>query len=99
MKVEFEWLKEPIPLSDKKVIDFLLKKGMYFFCIVRKEETRYNPKTYKDDTIVTERVDTVTVHKNITVWGHDFYSPIRFRNETLLAYCILEFPENVQVHI
>ena len=88
-----------MPLSDKKVIDFLLKKGMYFFCIVRKEETRYNPKTYKDDTIVTERVDTVTVHKNITVWGHDFYSPIRFRNETLLAYCILEFPENVQVHI
>lgn len=96
MQVEFEYLPEPMPMDDS-VLKFLLKRGMYFFCIVRESHQEYNKKTWKYDTITTERVDTVIAHKNITVWGHDFFRPDK--NKKLIAYCKLEFPENVQIHI
>lgn len=96
MQVEFEYLPKPMPM-DESTIDFLLKKGMYFFCITRETITRYNPKTWKDDTIITEQVDTVIAHKNITIWGHDMFRPNK--NKELLAYCKLEFPENLKIHI
>lgn len=96
MKVEFEYLPEPMPM-DKSVLDFLLEKGMYFFCIVRETTTRYNSKTWRDETVVTEQVDTVIAHKNVTIWGHDMFRPNE--NKVLIAYCKLEFPENIKVHI
>ena len=96
MQIEFEYLPEPMPM-DRPVLDFLLEKGQYFFCIVREYRQQYNRKTWKYDTIVTERVDTVIVHKKITIWGHDMFHPDK--NRELLAYCKLEFPENLGIHI
>ena len=82
---------------DRPVLDFLLEKGRYFFCIVREYRQEYNHKTWKYDTIITERVDTVIAHKNITTWGHDIFHPNK--NKELIAYCKLEFPENLDIHI
>ena len=96
MQVEFEYLPEPMPLDDS-VLDFLLEKGQYFFCIVRESHQQYNKETWKYDTIITERVDTVIAHKNITIWGHDMFRPNKDRE--LIAYCKLEFPENLDIHI
>lgn len=96
MKVEFEYLKEPMVL-DEKVLEFLLEKGIYFFCITKQKKKEYNRNTCDYDTVFEEKVDTVIVHKNITMWGHDIFRPNK--NKTLIAYCVLEFPENVIVHI
>jgi hypothetical protein len=96
MKVEFEYLKEPMVL-DEKVLEFLFEKGMYFFCITKEKKLKYNCKTWEYDMFFEENVDTVIIHKNITMWGHDMFRPNK--NKTLIAYCILEFPENVIVHI
>lgn len=96
MKVEFEYLKEPMVL-DEKVLEFLLEKGIYFFCITKEKKKEYNRKTWDYDTVFEEKVDTVIVHKNITTWGHDMFRPNE--NKELIAYCKLEFPENVIVHI
>lgn len=35
--------------------------------------------------------------KNVTIWGHDMFRPNE--NKVLIAYCKLEFPENIKVHI
>lgn len=96
MQIEFEYLPEPMPM-DWSVLDFLLEKGQYFFCIVRESHQEYNRKTWNYDTITTVQVDTVIVHKNITIWGHDMFTPKK--NKELLAYCKLEFPENLKIHI
>lgn len=96
MKVEFEYLKEPMVL-DEKVLEFLLEKGMYFFCITKEKKKEYNRKTWNYDTVFEEKVDTVIVHKNITIWGHDIFRPNE--TKTLIAYCVLEFPENLIVNI
>lgn len=96
MKVEFEYLKEPMVL-DEKALKFLLKKGMYFFCITKEKIIKYNHNTWKFDTFFEEKVDTVVAHKNITIWGHDIFRPNE--TKTLIAYCVLEFPENLIVNI
>ena len=96
MQIEFEYLPKPMPMDDS-VLDFLLEKGMYFFCIVRESRQEYNRKTWGYDTITTDRVDTVIAHKNVTIWGHDMFRPDK--NKELLAYCKLEFPEGITVHI
>lgn len=55
---------------DRSVLDFLLEKGKYFFCIVRESHQEYNRKTWDYDTITTEQVDAVIVHKNVTIQYH-----------------------------
>lgn len=96
MKVEFEYLKEPMVLNEN-VLKFLLENGMYFFCITKEKKKEYNRKTWCYDTVFDEKVETVIAHKNVTIWGHDIFRPNE--NKTLIAYCVLEFPENVIVKI
>ena len=82
---------------DKSTVDFLLEKGMYFFCITRETRKQYNHKTWRDETVVTEQVDVVVAHKNVTIWGHDMFRSDK--DKELVAYCPLEFPDNIRIHI
>lgn len=96
LQVKFEYLENPMPLDDL-VLDFLIKKGTYFFVITQESRQEYNRKTWTYDTKITEYIDTVVIHENITVWGHDFFRPNK--NKKLIAYCKLEFPKKITIHI
>ena len=91
MKIDFEMCPQPMPMNFDTV-KFLAKKGSMYFVILRKTETRYSTKTYRDEKVVTEKIGTLDIHPNVTILEHDVFYDTRYRDTELLGYCPIEFP-------
>jgi hypothetical protein len=89
MKVEFEYPKKPMPLNEDTV-NFLKRKGTYFFCIIRSTKTVYNREKFRDETVTEDKIEILQIFPTITILNHDFF---RANNNVLLVgYCSIEIP-------
>lgn len=97
MKIEFEYCKEPLDMNEDTV-RFLAKKGSHHYVLLQKSDRRYNDKTFKTETVTKEVIETIEIHPNVTVLGHDFFFCTRREGMKLLGFCPVEFPEGIEVH-
>ena len=84
---------------NKDAVKFLSEKGSVMFLWLRETKNEYDYNKRKDVTKVKNKIVTISIHPNITIVGHDFFSDIRFRNTELIGYCPLEFPSQCEVLI
>ena len=86
MKIEFEKCSKP---WNYETIDWLSEMGERFIVHTRESYEKYNNANYKVETMVSEKIATLTITNNIVVHSHCMFSPDE--NVELIGYVPIEF--------
>ena len=82
---------------NRETVNFLKKKGNFFFVKVRRTSVKYDYDKMKDVTEQSVKITTLQIFPNIVIYSHDFFR--EYKDETLIGYCPIEFEQDENLTI